>query len=299
MSELVNLSHHPDLTEPILLICLEGWIDAGAAAAGAMTSMTSDADAVTLATFDTDVLIDYRARRPSMRLVNGLVTNLDWPKIELRVGVDPAGRDVLFLTGQEPDRYWHAFTDAVVDLAMSWDVRQVIGLGSYPAPVPHTREAKLALTTCSRTISASRDSYVRGTLDVPAGMFAALEERFDEMGVPAFCLWSQVPHYASNLSYPAASLALIRGVNAEGGLSFGTEALASEAASNRIHLDDLIAANPEHGALVRQLETFQDDEAANEAQSTIADMTGFGDLPSGDQLAAELQEFLRGTDDGA
>ena len=110
----------------------------------ARAALLESLDTVTVATFDADELLDHRARRPIMHLVDGVLTGLTWPSIELRAATDVDGNDLLLLVGAEPDHRWHAFCRAVVDLAMGFGARMVVGLGAYPAPVPHTRPTRLA-----------------------------------------------------------------------------------------------------------------------------------------------------------
>ena len=133
----------------------------------------------------------------------------------------------------------------------------------------------------------------RGTLEVPAGVFAALDEEFNAAGIPAFGLWAQVPHYASNLPSPEAAKALVEGAITQGGLSFDLEGMEAEVKASRLRLDSLLESNPEHQPLVEQLE-----QAWDEGQSPDGVLMDEGNLPSGDELAAEFQEFLRDQDDG-
>ena len=289
MSELVDIRLRPELAEPTLIIALDGWIDAGGAADTAAEAMADQAGVATLASYSTDELLDYLARRPTMHLLEGVITDLEWPAIELSGGTDAAGNDVLFLTGAEPDRLWRTFVGATVELALSFDVKRVIGLGAYPAPVPHTRSSRLSITTASQEVSDSLTGFQRGTLEVPAGVFAALDEEFNAAGIPAFGLWAQVPHYASNLPSPAAAKALVQGVMHHTGLSFNLDPMESEVKAGRLRLDSLLESNPEHQPLVEQLEEAWDQGQSADAAFTSPD----GNLPSGEELAAEFQEFLR------
>ena len=109
MSDLVELHGHPTLSSPVMILALEGWIDAGMAAAGAMTAILDGIDTEPLATFDTDVLLDHRARRPMMSLVEGHVEELTWPSIEVRGGMDDVGNHVVLVVGAEPDHGWRRF----------------------------------------------------------------------------------------------------------------------------------------------------------------------------------------------
>jgi predicted ATP-grasp superfamily ATP-dependent carboligase len=194
---------------------------------------------------------------------------------------------VLLLVGPEPDMRWRAFTDDVVKLAGQLGVRLVVGLGGFPAPAPHTRPVRLAATATTQEL-ARQVGFVPGTMDVPAGVQAALERGFADAGVPAVGLWARVPHYVSNLPYPAASLALLEGLAQLSGLLLETRELRTAAALSRQRIDELIANSAEHTEMVHQLEVQVD----NEDQSSVSRFDP-SQLPSGDEIAAELERFLR------
>ncbi|NCY17140.1 MAG: PAC2 family protein [Actinobacteria bacterium] len=283
MSELYELIDSPDLESPPLILGLEGWVDAGFAAANAFGTLLEDLDTITVAVFDSDSLLDHRSRRPTMHLINGINAGLSWPSIELRAGVDRVGNEVLFLVGVEPDHRWRAFSSAVVDLAHQFGVSTVYGLGAYPAPVPHTRATRLVATATTPELAALVGS-IDGRIDVPAGVHAAIERCCAEGGLPATGLWAQIPHYAAGMPYPAGALALIEGLRNVGGLQFPLGSLVEDARLTRARLDELVANSEEHVAMVRQLE---------EQIDAIVDTTPTGPLPTGDDLAAELEQFLR------
>lgn len=287
---LVEILHDPELHDPVMVVALEGWIDSGLAASTAMSVILSGSDAETVAQFDTDRLLDHRARRPMVHLVNGLITGLTWPGIELRAGVDADGRDVLLLVGAEPDFEWQAFTDAVVDLAQGFGCRMLVELGAYPAPVAHTRTSALSVTTSSTELSDTLHGYVRGTLDVPGGIHSVLDVEANDNGIPAVGLWAQVPHYVASMAYPAASVSLIEGLHDVAGVRFEPGQLESDARATRIRLDELVAENPQHQAMVAQLEEMMDQGLGG---PDAAPTFGFDRIPSGDELAEELQRFLQ------
>jgi predicted ATP-grasp superfamily ATP-dependent carboligase len=287
---LVEVHRTPELTDPVLIVAMDGWIDAGAGAANAMSALLSSTEAETIAEFDADRLLDHRARRPVMHLVNGLITGLTWPTIELRAGNDQAGNDVLLLVGAEPDFEWQTFADAVVDLADDHECRMIVGLGAYPAPVAHTRATSLSVTTSSAELSATLHGYVRGTLDVPGGIHSVIDVVANAAGIPALGLWAQVPHYVASMPYPAASVALLEGLGEVAGLQVAQGQLPSDARATRIRLDELVAENVQHQTMVAQLEEMMDQGLGGPDD---APTFGFDHLPSGDELAEELQEFLR------
>ena len=58
----------PQLESPLMVVMLQGWIDASSAAATAMEALVSETGATQLLEFDADTFVDYRARRPMMEL---------------------------------------------------------------------------------------------------------------------------------------------------------------------------------------------------------------------------------------
>ena len=279
----------PTLDQPVMVVMLTGWIDASAAAAAAMATVQEEWSVRPLATFDGDTFIDYRARRPTMELREGVNVRLLWSDIELHVGRDSDGQDVLTLSGPEPDSQWRRFADSVSTLAVELGVRQMIALGAYPFATPHTRDPRLSSSSPSADVVDSV-AYLKNSVDVPAGMGAVLEHAFTDKGVPSLGIWAQVPHYVSAMSYPAATLALLNGLNDVAGLVVDAAAIRQETIVQRQRLDQLVASNDEHRAMVSQLEELYD-----QAQHQT-DLLGTGAMPTGDELAAEFEQFLRDQD---
>jgi proteasome assembly chaperone (PAC2) family protein len=279
MASLYSMIEQPDLESPVLVVALKGWIDAGLGADGAVEVLTSELDRRTVARFDADALLDWRARRPVMRLEDGVNTRLSWEETELSWARDKSGHDVLFLFGNEPDHSWLAFSNEVVDLALDLGTRLVIGLGAYPTPVPHTRPPLLAASASSDELAKG---LVRNSVEVPSGVQGMIERRAALRGLPALGLWAQVPHYVAAMPYPAASLALLDATNRIGGLDLPLADLAARAEASRSRIDELIGQNPEHQAMLEQLEQQADDHATTQLATT-----------SGAELVAELERFLR------
>jgi predicted ATP-grasp superfamily ATP-dependent carboligase len=193
-----------------------------------------------------------------------VITELTWPRTEVRAGRDLQGRDVLFLVGAEPDRHWRAFVDAVVTLSLGWGVRMVVGLGAFPAPAPHTRPVRLAATAPPSTASTlSRIGVVQGEMDVPAGVHAAIEHAFGSAGVDTVCLWARVPHYVAAMPFHEASAVLVEGLAKVSGLTLDSSSLRGAADESRRQVDELIAVNPEHMAMVAKLERAVDSAEGN------------------------------------
>jgi predicted ATP-grasp superfamily ATP-dependent carboligase len=286
MTELAKIHHWPTVERPLLVVCMEGWIDAGLAAGNALSHLIGSMPNELIATFDSDELIDYRARRPTLRIVNGVDKDLRWAEIRLHLATNRTGRSVMILAGPEPDMRWHQFIAEVVALSSRLGIEMVIGLGAFPAPVPHTRPVRLVGTSTDSELAA-KVGYLPASIDVPSGVQGALEMAFGQAGIPAVGLWARVPHYVSAMPYPAASASLLDGLVRLTGIEVDTSVFHSAASATNNQIEQLIAGSEEHAALVRQLEAQHDSEQ-------VQSQADFGDLPSGDELAAELERFLRG-----
>lgn len=280
MTSLYSMVDRPELDSPVMLMVLKGWIDAGQAADGAAEVLIDTLDRHTVARFDADALLDWRARRPIMRLVDGVNTQLSWEETELSWAKDTSGNDVLLLLGNEPDHSWLGFSEQAVDLAVELGTRLIVGLGAYPTPVPHTREPLLAASASSADLA---EGLILNSVDVPSGVQGMIERRAALRGLPALGLWAQVPHYVAAMPYPSASLALLEGANRVAGIDLPTSDLHDRADASRRRIDELIAQNPEHASMLQQLEAQADQQATSSALSAT----------SGDELAAELERFLR------
>jgi predicted ATP-grasp superfamily ATP-dependent carboligase len=284
---LYRLTDEPAPPSPVLIVALEGWVDAGLAGETAMTSLLEEIDTRPYAIFDSEELLDQRARRPKLRIVDGINEYLDWPEITLGVGTDHLGAGLAVLTGPEPDMRWRSFASAVADLATALEVRLMVGLGGFPAGAPHTRPVKLAATASSNEL-AKQVGFIAGSIEVPAGIQAAIEHACSERGIPSVGLWARVPHYVATMPFPGASLALLDGLASVSGLVFDTDALLEAAGAARAKVDELIAQSHEHQEMVHQLE--QQIDALEGTPVDIDERV----VPSGEEIAAELERYLRG-----
>ena len=283
---LASITNWPQLDRPALVLGLEGWVDAGYAGGTAITALLESTPHEVVATFDADALLDHRSRRPTLRISHGIHGPLAWPELRLLSATQTGGRSLLVLTGPEPDLRWHEWSAEVVALGLRLGVELVGGLGAFPAPVPHTRGVRLAATANSEEL-AGKVGFLPAAMDVPAGAQAVLEVAFGEAGIPSVGVWARVPHYAAGTPYPEAAAALLDELASLTGVTINTELLHQAGRRARDQIQALIEASEEHSAMVRQLEEQHDAEVGMSA-------TGFNHIPTGDELAAELERFLRG-----
>lgn len=271
----------PPLREPILLVCLEGFVDAGAVAATASMFLRHRWQSECVARFDRDALIDYRARRPTAVVDNGELRRVEWPDIELYAAATGGPRDVAFLLGPEPDMAWGAFFEAVAAACARLGVRWVLGLGAYPAAVPHTRPARILQASNSVAGAAVPDVGAITGYTGPVGSGTALHAALAAREIPASGLWAEVPHYLAGSPNPSVTLAMVRAVLAAMDTTVDTTELEAAAKQHREQIDEAVSEHPEAADMVSALERHID---AGEDQAAV---------PSGEDIAAEIERYLR------
>jgi hypothetical protein len=140
--------------------------------------------------------------------------------IQMRLGQDLLGADVCYLVGPEPDFRWPTFVKSVVDLCRDLRVRMVVGLGCLPgsgAAHPARAPGRHRSPVVGRP--GGPDRHRPGEIDVPSGVWGALELALGEADIAVVGLWARVPHYVSGMAFPSASAALLDGLAAVAGLS--------------------------------------------------------------------------------
>ena len=261
------------LAAPALIAAFDGWVDAAGASSAATERLAAGGDLV--GTFDADILFDYRSRRPVLDVVDGTPTRLTWPALELH-RAEVGGRDLLVLHGAEPDFRWHELGRDVLELSLRFGVVQWVSLGAIPAAVPHTRPVTVLATASGEGLLQS--GHVQGPpglLRVPSACLSALELAVSGSGLPAVGFYAQVPHYIGG-PYAAGTLALLQHVARHLSLSLPLVELEEEAQTQRRRLDAAVEADDDVREILQRLEQARDEE-----------------IPSGDELAAEIERFLR------
>ena len=276
------------LVAPVLVAAFDGWVDAGGAASAAAQVITEGGRAV--ATFDPDDLYDYRSRRPVLDIVDGTMRNLVWPDLTLR-RVRRGGRDLLVLTGPEPDFRWRELGADIADLALRLGVLEWVSLGAIPSQTPHTRPVPILSTASERGLLRNGETPgPPGLMRVPSAALSALESIANGSGVRSVGFYAQIPHYVGG-PYARATIALLEAVGRHLGLGFPLDALVEEADAQQARLDLAVAADEDSKAYVERLETG---DGGDDGEGGSGSGEPEQRVPSGDELAAEIERFLRG-----
>jgi proteasome assembly chaperone (PAC2) family protein len=279
---------------PVLIHALEGFSDAGHAIKLAAAHLKNTLDTELVASFAIDELLDYRSRRPLMTFKTDHFTHYDDPELSLYALHDSVGTPFLLLAGLEPDLRWERFITAVRLLAERLGVRQVIGLGTIPMAVPHTRPVTMTAHSNDKELIAEHQPWV-GEVQVPASVSNLLEYRMAQHGHEAVGYTVHVPHYLAQTDYPAAAEALLAEVARTGALQIPLATLGEAGAEVLTKINEQVESSAEVAQVVTALERQYD--AFVSAQENRSLLARDEDLPSGDELGAQFERFLAQRDE--
>jgi proteasome assembly chaperone (PAC2) family protein len=280
------IDKQPSLRQPVLILAFAGWNDAGESATSAAQFLCSRLHAEKFASLEPETFYNFAELRPRVRLVKGQ-REIVWPANEFFYVQDPSlVQDLVIGVGIEPHLQWKTYIKAILELARQCRVSMVLTLGALLAEVVYSRPVRISGSSTDPELTA-RLHLSTSRYEGPTGIVGILNDTCRGEGLPAVSLWANVPHYLSNTPNPKAMYALVRRVL--GILDHPIDLRDVETAVRDFEskVAEVIANNPAVASYVRQLEE-QESEEGEEASPARE-----SELPSGDQLVRELEQFLR------
>jgi proteasome assembly chaperone (PAC2) family protein len=272
---VLHVERWPELHEPVLVIALSGWVDAGLAGAGAIAVLAEQqAGAEQFGTIDLSDLMDLQQTRPVARWADEGVRVIDWPELTFVAG--RLGRDVVIVSGPEPSLAWQSVAGEIVDVATRLGVRQAYTVAGMPALVSHRRPIPVLATATHRSL-AQEIAPLRTAYVGPTGMQTVVQRALGDRDIPCAGLWAQVPQYVSGSPSPPAVRALLRRLVELTGLEIDLRPLDARCETYAVRVDEGLSTRPDVREVVDRIDQQQ-------AAST-------------DDLVSEIELFLRSQDD--
>jgi proteasome assembly chaperone (PAC2) family protein len=272
---VLDIDRWPDLRDPVLVVALSGWVDAGLAGAGAAAVLSDQLDSAGgFGRVDLTDIVDLQQTRPSVHLVDGATREITWPAIDLIAG--RAGRDVVLCRGPEPSLRWSAFGDELVEMSQRIGVSMMLGLGGMPTLVSHRRPVSVLTTATSRSLAQEVGAW-RADYTGPTGAQTAIQVALGHAGIPGVGLWAQVPHYVAATPSPPAISALLSRVRELAGVETDLTPLDGQVDEYLRRVEEGLSERPDVAEMVRNIEASENT----------------GEIPTGDELASEIERFLR------
>jgi len=278
----------PTLNRPILVLAFAGWNDAGGSATFATKFLSQRLGAHKFASLDPETFYNFVEQRPQVRVRHG-EREILWPANEFSY-VRDAGlvQDVIIGMGVEPHLRWRAYVDSILQVVQQCQVELVVTLGALLADVAYSRPVRLT-GSASDPVLAQRLHLSTSRYEGPTGIISALNDACKRQGLPAISIWANVPHYIPASPNIKAALVLVRRVFTLLDFSADLSDLESAASDFDRRVANMLASDAKVAEYVRRLEERDEDDDDDEEEypgNTDA-------LPSGEDLARELEEFLR------
>jgi hypothetical protein len=281
---MLSVDHWPELREPLLVVALTGWVDAGGAGAGAIGLLAEQLrDADTFATIDVGAIADLQQTRPTARWEGGTRV-IDWPEITFESGHvgggrEGAGRDIVLMRGPEPSLEWPSVASSTVDAARRLGVRQAATLGGIPSLVSHRKAVVVTASATQRSL-AQELVPLRPDYAGPTGLQTVVLRALGDIGIPGSGLWAHVPQYVSGSPSPPAIRALLARLVELYHLDLDLRVLDARSESYLNRVEAGLDARPDVKAVVDRIDEQQEGSTGD--------------------LVAEIEAFLRsqGDDDG-
>lgn len=241
-----------------------------------------------LGDFDVDQLFDYTGRRPTIVFDRDHYRQYSAPQINLHQVTDASGSDFLLLTGPEPSLQWERMAAAVADVIDRFGVDRTVILQSFPAPTPHTRPIHVSGFATDPALLGDLDG-IPASFEMGASFLGVLTVRLGERGKDVVGLVAHVPHYVADSAYPEAAIALLNELRPVSGLELPSDGqLDAAAAVTRQQIEGQVAQSDEAQQIVSQLEDQYERFMSQRA------LTSKANIPTADQIGAEVEEFLKG-----
>ena len=270
------------LDRPILVVAFRGLFDAAGSATSAVEWLAERLDSVQVGDVDPETFFDFTQERPVVESDDHDVRWIRWATNRvLAVRTTEGQRDLVLVSGVEPHLRWRTFTEALLEAATRSGSRMVVTLGSMSGMSPHTRPPAVTGSSTNRDL-ADRLGLDRPSYQGPTGVVGVLHDTLDRAGVPVISLRVSVPYYLPDSPNPKATRALLRRFEQVSGIDTAHADLDGPAAEWQSRVEQAVAGDDEVRAHVRQLESQVDQSE---------DL-----MPRGDDLAAELEAFLREQD---
>jgi hypothetical protein len=290
---MLRVHQEMSLRSPLLLAAFSGWPDASLAATGALKYLRAKYEATRLAELDPEVVFCYSITRPVTSMLDRGRRSFRYPELVVYgVPLPFAERDVVLVTGPEPDLLWRASCSAIAEYAQQIGVQNVVTFGAFYAQVPHNLRPPVfgrSADDSERERLAAlgiQDTAYEG----PTGFPTALADATQQRGIPSTGLWAAGPIYLQGGTNPKVALRLLRVVERMHGVELGLGELRGASVDLDRRIDEALHARPDLERFVRRMAGVPEPES--EAGET-GEVEAPGELPSPEEFLQSLEDYLR------
>ena len=280
---MISIEVERKLTDAVVIGAFEGWNDAGEAATDAINHLLVAWKATLLATIDPEDYYDFQVNRPHVGFDSEGGRELSWRTTSFwHATAGTSGRDVILITGIEPNLRWKSFCTELLDYVTEVGATTFATLGALLADVPHTRPVPITGISSDPAL-AEQYGLEPSRYTGPTGIVGVIQEASHRRGLKTLSYWAAVPHYVAQPPAPKATMALLGQLEDLIGTPIDMRGLPEDARAWERGVDELASEDGDVADYVRSLE---------EEQDTV-------DLPeaTGDAIAREFERYLKRRND--
>jgi predicted ATP-grasp superfamily ATP-dependent carboligase len=238
--------------EPTLVLAYAGWSDGGDAATTALRYLIEQLEVARYARIDMDEFLDFTVVRPQVRIRKDQRREIVWPNYEFFVAPLGSGPDLLLGIGVEPHLRWKRYAESIVAVVRSAGVQRVVLLGAYLDEVLYSQPTQVRITSSEPALWPGLQ-IMPPSYEGPTGITGVLAEVFRREKLACVSLWASIPHYVPAHPNSRAALALLQKLSSIAPLPVDLSPLVEQAAQFDASVSELIAADPQLLAYVREL----------------------------------------------
>jgi proteasome assembly chaperone (PAC2) family protein len=276
---VIDIEADKHFDNALVIAAFEGWNDAGEAASEAVSHLLVGWRATLIASIDPEDYYDFQVNRPHVGFDSEGGRELSWRTTSMwHCQAGPADRDVVLLTGIEPNLRWRTFCAELLDYLVGIGATTIVTLGALLADVPHTRPVPINGISSDPEL-AERFGLEPSRYAGPTGIVGVIQETSHRRGLETMSYWAAVPHYVAQAPAPKATLALLGQLEDLVGVPIDMRGLPEEARAWERGVDELASDDSDVADYVRSLEEERDTADLPEA--------------SGDAIAREFERYLK------
>ncbi len=256
----------PRLRQPHMVCGINGWVDGGEAASGAVHYLARKLRARKFAEMSIDQFHVYQtpgqlSLRPQIEIRDGLLKEHIFPaNLFFYSRRSRGGRDLVLFQGTEPNLNWEKYAGAVLDLAEELGVTRIYVPGGVLDKCPHTREAGVFCACTSAELREEMQHYVMqpSNYEGPGSFGTTLLHLARERDIPLASIIARATYYPEyNVVIPRnpkAIWAIVARLNSLLRLNLDLADLEQEGRELEAKLNFMVGHNPEFQSYVGELE---------------------------------------------
>lgn len=291
--DYLHYTDKPVLRSPILIVAFEGWSDASEVATWTARFLVRRMPGIKFAEIDAEGFFVFTETRPYTRWISERQRTIIWPSTEFYYHLVPESEhDIVVFVGPEPHLKWKTFVSTMQQVIQEMNVSLVLSLGGVLAAVPHTQPVRLTGTALELDLTKlpftpQSPSRYEG----PTGIMGVLNQSLEAAQIPISTLWGSVPHYLAARPNLTVSLAMVRQLKQLLNLELDTSRMEQRAARFEEQVAQVVDGNAEIMTYVKKLE--EEVGQTGPIDPSAATKMSTEELPSGESLIKDLEEFLK------